>query len=373
MGKPATTGIQRTKISDMEIGDYIAVQINGSSMGLANYLTNFGNATGTELPLAGGSDNASATGLVYFVKCKKGLLICDRVVRNKISWDVLNGSKLIQGLPWDDGVEEPGLIRSLTGGITYAALKSDIPTMTSNTSPSGVALASSEWSADYGAWRALDGARYSSNSRYWSAASGLTTGWICYKFTSAKYIRAYSITTLEAQEGITRAPKDWTFEASDDGLEWTVLDTQKGVSWAYGEAKFFSLANNTPYQYYRLNITSNNGGTELNIDNWSIQENPLLRTFSTTDQGLGAWPNNNEWDQCIVSFPKDKIQTGKTLDDVFHYSLSATLTQDTPALSSTNRVQRGLSGGVPKVFWGMGASNGTWSNVGFRPVFEYHE
>ena len=54
------------------------------------------------------------------------------------------------------------------------------------------------------------------------------------------------------------APKTWTFQGSDDGAQWTELDSQSNVTnWtaAYNEYHF---ANSTAYRHYRLRITANN-------------------------------------------------------------------------------------------------------------------
>jgi hypothetical protein len=102
---------------------------------------------------------------------------------------------------------------------------------------------------------------------------------------------------------------------------------------------------------------------------------------STTDLGYGAFPVNNEWDKYIVNFPQELIQSGKTLDDVFHYSNVATWTQDTPSNgitfnnggtgSSSNRISRGAGYGLT----GLLSLSSSTSNVsnGFRPIFEYIE
>ncbi|RRJ66411.1 hypothetical protein EHV15_28430 [Paenibacillus oralis] len=108
---------------------------------------------------------------------------------------------------------------------------------------------------------------------------------------------------------------------------------------------------------------------------------------SLTDQGYGGWPTANEWDRYIVNFPINKIQVGKTLDDVFHYnSNAATWTQDTTTNNisrvdgtmqggNTIRVYRGILSpetGLLSAFGFVGSSASS-TRIGFRPVFEYKE
>ena len=99
------------------------------------------------------------------------------------------------------------------------------------------------------------------------------------------------------------------------------------------------------------------------------------RSTSTTDLGFGGFPKNNEWDRFIVNFPKDMIQSGKTLDDVFHSKIDLqTWCQDTPILalfSATNKIRRGYNAYASLNGGGVSSTNVT--TTGFRPVFEYKE
>lgn len=134
-------------------------------------------------------------------------------------------------------------------------------TMTSNSLPSpNVASASNEGSG--AAYQAFDKA-----GPEWIANT--TTGWLKYNFGSQLWAATgYGITPQDP----TRAPKDWTFEGSNNDSTWTTLDTQTGVTtWSTGVEKSYTFSNGTKYQYYRLNITANNGsGTNLEIDELTI-------------------------------------------------------------------------------------------------------
>lgn len=109
MGVPATTGVLRTEIVDMKIGDYIAWGYNGSIYTL--------NTTGlSEHPITG---SPAITGFWYGIKVAKGLIIADRVPRHTMTWDAINTAKIVQGLPLTLGTTN-GAMRSLTGGVAYA-------------------------------------------------------------------------------------------------------------------------------------------------------------------------------------------------------------------------------------------------------------
>ncbi|MEK3788052.1 discoidin domain-containing protein [Paenibacillus sp. FSL K6-1230] len=136
--------------------------------------------------------------------------------------------------------------------------KNAIPKMTSNTTPSGVANASSNHYTSQ-SYFAFD-YNYESLSSAWTT-NGITTGWITYQFSNPIKIGKYCI--YPQQTALTRAPKNWTFEGSNDRVVWDTLDTQINVStWANSVKKEYIILNPKPYINYRLNITANNGDAQ---------------------------------------------------------------------------------------------------------------
>lgn len=137
-----------------------------------------------------------------------------------------------------------------------------IPTMTSNTTPSGVASASTEANSLNEAWYAMQG----STSLKWTASA--TTGYIQYDFgaSNAKFITSYGVGGAIGGQ-TTMSPKTWTLQGSNNGSSFTVLDTQTNAS-AFGnsELRTYSFTNYTAYRYYRMDITLNQGhGTNLSM------------------------------------------------------------------------------------------------------------
>jgi hypothetical protein len=137
-----------------------------------------------------------------------------------------------------------------------------IPTMTNNTSPSGIASASSVFASDFPAWKAFD-KNISTNLNGWVTANGSVAGWLEYDFIDAKSITKYKIICRpDAGSNVSQLPKDWTFEAYDELLaKWVVLDTQANITdWNYLVKKEFTFSNSNLYKKYRINITNNCGG-----------------------------------------------------------------------------------------------------------------
>ncbi len=86
-----------------------------------------------------------------------------------------------------------------------------IPAMTSASTPSGAASASSEYSTSYPAWRAFD-----RTASHWDTAStGMTNQWLRYSFDSPVFVH-----TLELTPGSEGGPTKWRLEYSDDGANW---------------------------------------------------------------------------------------------------------------------------------------------------------
>jgi hypothetical protein len=87
-----------------------------------------------------------------------------------------------------------------------------------------------------------------------------TTGWLSYDFGAGNEQVVKRYTVADPDTLTARDPRDWQFQASQDGSTWTTLDTQSGQSFAFIYRPLtYNLANTTAYRYYRLNVTANNG------------------------------------------------------------------------------------------------------------------
>lgn len=117
MPVPNTGGQLRSRIADMEIGDYIVWKSNGSA-----YIMDGSTEGYTERPVTGASDAAMPYAMTYWygIKVDQGLIVADRVIHTSISWNQLNSWGLIEGKPLTllDGTI--GIYRSLGGGNAFA-------------------------------------------------------------------------------------------------------------------------------------------------------------------------------------------------------------------------------------------------------------
>ena len=102
--------------------------------------------------------------------------------------------------------------------------------------------------------------------------SGRTSLWVQYQSTVAAIVTYYTITSANDVPG--RDPKDWTLAGSNDGVNWTTIDTRSGETFNTRLLTKTYLINNnsTAYSYYRLVITANNGQTGTQFAEWELYE-----------------------------------------------------------------------------------------------------
>lgn len=154
MPAPATSGQLRTKLEDMQIGDYIACKYTASS-GKAGSFSDLGGIVDTEIPVT--SINVP-NGYFYFIKVNKGLLIADRVVQHSISWNTLNAAGFIEGKLYIGY-----LIRSLSGGVTYIDVNGNPVTTAPN--------------PQLGAWPENEYSKYIQNSKLGQVWNDTVSSW----------------------------------------------------------------------------------------------------------------------------------------------------------------------------------------------------
>lgn len=123
-----------------------------------------------------------------------------------------------------------------------SVLNVKVPTMTSDTTPSGVCYANSiyENRADYAAWKAFDG----SDSTRWTSVYNTTNVFVSYKFTAPINVRKATIKPSGAY--LT----DFKLQASNDNSTW--VDLYSGTYSDGGAAHDYNFINNNDYLWYRL-------------------------------------------------------------------------------------------------------------------------
>lgn len=211
-----------------------------------------------------------------------------------------------------------GSLRNILSDVYLPGMP--IPKMTGNTQPNGVAFAGQNTST---AFQAFD---YNSGTLWASAGINLTNCFIGYNFPISKIIKRYYFIRTSA----VQRPQSWTFEGSNDGVNYIILETVVSNS---ATTPYLSgiLANTTSYTYYRLNVTAVNAGTTAWVYNLEMTES-IGTVFGGTVGGNYTVPNTLVGSRNIV-------QTGSGI--ISHSSGSVVTTNHT----SGSTVNFNVSGG----------------------------
>jgi len=126
-----------------------------------------------------------------------------------------------------------------------------------NRAGGGMASASTEGSSTETSAQAFDG---NVNTKWYVSAEA--PQWLQYKFGGGvKWVVVrYDISC--ANDMPQRDPLNWQFQGSNDGTTWITLDTQSHQSFPNRlQTLHYPVNNATTYQYYRLYVTANRGGS----------------------------------------------------------------------------------------------------------------
>ena len=139
--------------------------------------------------------------------------------------------------------------------------------------------------------------------------------WISYYEPNGAILNAYSITSGDDVPG--RDPKNWSFEGSNDGMEWFELDAQSDQDFEKRKLKkTYSFNNDKSFQYFRFYVHENHGDGSIQLQqlefigiktNAALVENHLVKDqHNRTDlaAGLYVYHLNDENLDCL----KDTIK-----------------------------------------------------------------
>lgn len=214
------------------------------------------------------------------------------------------------------------LLLTLIISTNSLAITDSIPTMTSNTAPSGTAESDSILNGVYQPYYAFDDnptTRYI-NQQY-------APFYLSYAYPTQKIIDSYSIKISMAGY----SPTDWRFEGYN-GTNWIVLDTRTGQTpFNDNEERIYSITNNTAYQKYRIYITSTFGNQRVYISEIQMQEKIIdsippqvpegvTSSIVYTDRIILDWVDNLEPDFQKYRVVRDNSTLGFVTGSTFEES-----------------------------------------------------
>lgn len=129
-----------------------------------------------------------------------------------------------------------------------------------------------------------------------AAKTGSMSGTLGYDFGAAndKTIRQYTVQEYDGGSE-TNAPKDWTFEYSDNGSDWTVADTVTSqTGWSNGQVRTFTVDSAETHRYWRVNITAIDGGSNIQVGEVGMMEaSTYTDGADATEQGIQLDADSN--------------------------------------------------------------------------------
>jgi hypothetical protein len=130
------------------------------------------------------------------------------------------------------------------------------PIMTGSNAPSGLVTASSSFSAARLPWFAMDGDIGADNDA-WTSTINSFPNWLQYQSASSNSAKQFMVIPYP-----NNGPRDFTFQGSSNGTDWTTLSAgtvpnsvAAGYKWVY---QFTN--NTTPFCYYRITTTNGYSG-----------------------------------------------------------------------------------------------------------------
>jgi gliding motility-associated-like protein len=124
--------------------------------------------------------------------------------------------------------------------------------------------------------------------------------WIQYISKDKAILTKYTLTS--ANDAADRDPKDWKLEGSNNGTNWTTLDTRANENFANRFQKnTYIIANTLPFNYYKITITTK-GGSAFQAAEWELwgrklelpagPQNLTVKALSETEINI-TWKDNS--------------------------------------------------------------------------------
>lgn len=160
--------------------------------------------------------------------------------------------------------------------------KGNVPVMTANNAPYGTASASTEYSANYAAWKAFNGIE----NTQWSTSQNATSNcYLRYKFTNPVCVRRVKIGNSDS----ARAIKNFKVRYSNDGTNFTELPNTYTNSDVARANNYYDIDNNVYALYWDIYILNNYGDSYLYVRSLQFYGRELVETpnmyADTTDNG----------------------------------------------------------------------------------------
>ena len=192
-----------------------------------------------------------------------------------------------------------------------------------------------------------------SGSWYAYDSTYVPTGWTGQFLPVAQTVVEYAI--FSSGVNTDANPKDWTFEGSQNGVDWTTLDTRADEILPALEFTVYSFLNTVAYLYYRLNVSANNGNSqyliiseiEMRVD-MAVLHTKIPFISSTVDTEFKLFWDDTQLDNNDYVGETGSLPAQEVWDDnfvaVYHMAQDPSGGTDC-ILDSTNNINHGTPNG----------------------------
>ncbi|MBO7542030.1 MAG: RICIN domain-containing protein, partial [Bacteroidales bacterium] len=134
-------------------------------------------------------------------------------------------------------------------------------------------------------------------SKYCAAIGSNDEVWIRYSSTQKAVLTAYTLCSANDAHG--RDPKAWRLEGSNDGTNWTVLDTRSNQTFVdFKQKHYYEVSTTEAFGMFRLVVTARNdaASTIFQMAEWQLFGNvtgsfdPMTQVAENAASDIRVWP-----------------------------------------------------------------------------------
>ena len=173
------------------------------------------------------------------------------------------------------------------------------------------------------------------------------TGWIQFQFPNDQRYTITRYSIASANDESPRDPRNWTLYGSNDEENWFAVDVKTGESWTDRfQRREFVCSSPGKYNYYRLDITLNNGSTDLT----GFSEMELLEDIFIAENPTPAnHAENIDYNNVLLSWDSPSELTNPEFQIYMSDSLSL-VEQGDPSVLIAQQYETSLAVGAVSTF-----------------------
>ncbi|GKU78880.1 discoidin domain-containing protein [Paenibacillus sp. L3-i20] len=242
---------------------------------------------------------------------------------------------------------------------TAHAAESTTTILPINLAVGGTVTASGENGFDQGKTKAFDQFIFSKWLTFNSPA------WLQYEFPIAKVVNSYSISS--AEDAPERDPRSWVLKGSNDGINWTNLDTRENQSFsARNQTLTYSFTNSTAYKYVKFDqfTNQNNDGYLLQLSEIKLFNDSDVEVYKMIKPTVTVSGSNTPTDHANL-VDGSSLTKWITYNNTawLHFDFGEAVTIDGYSLTSAKSYQNNTDAD-PKGWVLQGSNDNTnWTNL----------